>query len=156
MINDVNSKLLEIIKTEREAFDTLINADNVLGLNVTSTDIISYLEFSTSNDILNYPIIGNVIISEGDLITILKVIRELVNYEGKYTLYINDDNVGTITYLVKRANSIYKELNINLEIEIDYSKNYNKYLNKLVTIIGSEDFVETASKDFENANKIVF
>ena len=66
-----------------------------------------------------------------------------------------DDNLGTITYLVKLANKVYQELNINVVLEIDYSKNYNRYLNELVTIIGSDDFVKTTSIDFPNANQII-
>jgi len=76
-------------------------------------------------------------------------------YEGEYTIYINDDNLGTNTYLISRANKIYKELNINVEIKIDYSDNYNSYINNLVTLYGSENFVETANIDFPNANKII-
>ena len=153
-MNNIYPKLLEIISEEKESFDMLISADNILGLNVTSEDIISFLEFTNSETIINSPIIGNVIITEGDILSVLKIIHDLVYYNGEYILYINEDNLGTITYLVSRANIIYKEFNINVHIDIDYNENYNKYLNNLVTIIGSEDFVETAGIDFSNANKI--
>lgn len=155
MNNFIYNRLLEIIAEEKEAFDTLISADNVLGLNVSSDDLIDFLEFETSEKILKAPIIGNVIITEGDILSVLRVIHDIIYYEGEYILYINNDNVGTITYLINRANKIYQEANINIKIKIDYSDNYNAYLNSLVTILGSENFVKTSETDFKNPNKII-
>ena len=155
MNNNIYKRLLEIIKGEEEDFKTLVDADNILGLNVTPEDIINYLEFTQDEKVLNDSIIGNILITEGDILTVLKIIHDIVNYSGKYIIHINDDNIGTNTYLVKLANKIYQELNLNVELEIDYSKNYNKYLNELVTIIGSDDFVKTVSYDFPNAKEII-
>lgn len=151
----VYKRLLEIINYELDSFDTLISADNVLGLNVTTEEIINYLEFASDFNSLKSPIIGNIIITEGDILSVLKILNDLKNYNGEYILYINGDNLGTITYLVSRANIIYKENNLNLLIKIDYSENYNNYLNELVTLIGSETFIEESFKDFSNANKII-
>ena len=155
MSNNVYKRLLEIIKSEEEDFKTLVDADNILGLNVTPEDIINYLKFSQDEKVLNDSIIGNILITEGDILTVLKIIHDIVNYSGKYIIHINDDNIGTNTYLVKLANKIYQELNLNVELEIDYSKNYNKYLNELVTIIGSDNFVKTVAMDFPNAKEII-
>lgn len=155
MNDSVYKRLLQCISEEKESFDMLISADNVLGLNVTSEDIINFLEFTPKGNLLNTSIIGNIIITEGDILSVLKLVHDLINYEGEYILYINDDNLGTITYLVSRANKIYNELNLNITINLDYSENYNHLINNLVTIIGSEDFIETASVDFNNANKII-
>ena len=154
MVN-IYIKLLEKIINEKESFDLLTDTDNTLGLNVTSEDIINYLEFSREGNELNGPLIGNIIITEGDILSILKIINDLKNYCGEYILYINNDNAGTITYLVKRANEIYKELEINVFIKIDYSDNYNAYLNELVSIIGSEEFILESEADFSNANHII-
>lgn len=151
----VYKRLLELINSELDSFDTLISADNVLGLNVSVDEIINYLEFASDNNSLNGPIIGNVIITEGDILSILKILNDLKNYDGEYTLYINGDNLGTITYLVSRVNKIYKENNINVFVKIDYSENYNNYLNELVTIIGSDVFINESSNDFSNANKVI-
>ena len=155
MINNVFNKLLEYINLEQDAFNTLINADNTLGLNVTVDDIYNYLEFTNTDKLLSNNIMGNIIITEGDVLSVLKLIHDLVYYNGEYILFINDDNRGIITYLVKRANQIYNELGINVNLKIDYNKNYNSYINNAVTIIGSNDFVNTACKDFTNYNIIV-
>lgn len=152
---DIYKRLLEYINNEKESFETLISADNVLGLNVTSEDIFNYLEFHSNGRELNSPIIGNIIITEGDILSVLKIIHDITNYNGEYILYINEDNIGTITYLVSRANMIYKEFSINVNIRLDYNENYNAYVNNLVTIIGSEEFVNTAGDDFPSGNKIV-
>ena len=154
-MNNIYKRMLEIIKIEEEDFKTLVDADNILGLNDTPEDIINYLEFNQNKNILNDSIIGNILITEGDILTVLKIIHDIVNYSGKYIIHINDDNIGTNTYLVKLANKIYQELNLNVELEIDYSKNYNKYLNELVTIIGSDNFVKTVAYDFPNAKEII-
>ena len=154
-MNNIYPRLLQFISEERESFDMLIEADNVLGLNVTSEDIINFLDFTTAETIIPFPCLGNIIITEGDILSVLKIIHDITRYEGEYILYINEDNIGTITYLVSRANMIYKELGLNLNIKIDYSENYNSYLNELVNIVGSEDFVETASLDFTNVNKVI-
>ena len=153
MNNNLYKRLLENLVIDRENFEILVNADNELGLNVTSDEIINYLEFY-KNDLKNV-IMGNVIITEGDVLSVLKLINDLISYEGEFTLYINDDNLGTISYLVKIANELYKEFNLNLTITIDYSKNYNKYLNTLVTIYGSKTFISETNCDFPNANKII-
>lgn len=151
----VYSSLLEIINNELDSFDTLISADNVLGLNVSSEDIINYLEFASDNTSLNGNIMGNIIITEGDILSILKVLNDLKNYNGEYLLYINGDNLGTITYLVSRVNKIYKDNFINVVIKIDYSENYNEYVNELVTIIGSEEFILESENDFSNKVTII-
>ena len=155
MNNSIYKRLLEIISNELEAFNTLISADNVLGLNVTSEEILNYLEFAKDENSLSGPILGNVIITEGDILSILKIINDLKYNEGEYLLYINNDNLGTITYLVSRANMIYKEFGINIKIQIDYSDNYNVYVNTLVSIIGSDAFILESKKDFNNANQIM-
>lgn len=151
----VYSSLLEIINNELDSFDTLISADNVLGLNVSSEDIINYLEFASDNTSLNSNIMGNIIITEGDILSILKVLNDLKNYNGEYLLYINGDNLGIITYLVSRVNKIYKDNFINVVIKIDYSENYNEYVNELVTIIGSEEFILESENDFSNKVTII-
>ena len=153
--NSVYKRLLEIIKSEENDFKTLVDADNILGTSVTSEEILNYLEFTQDENVLNAPIVGNILITEGDILSILKIIHDIVNYSGKYIIHINDDNLGTNTYLVKLANKIYQELKVNVILEIDYSKNYNKYLNDLVTIIGSDNFVKTVAFDFPNANQII-
>ncbi len=155
MNSDVYKNLLSIIETDYESLQMLVEADNVLGLNVSIDDITSYLEFFNKDKALVNPIVGNTIITEGDILSILKIINDLVYYEGEYTLYINDDNIGTITYLVKCANYIYNTLGKNIHINIDYSDNYNKYVNELVTVIGSNEFVLASSKDFNNSNQII-
>ena len=153
--NNVYKRILEIIKSEEADFKTLVDADNVLGTGVTSEEVLNFLEFTQEDQVLNAPIVGSILITEGDILSILKIIHDIVNYSGKYIIHINDDNLGTNTYLIKLANKIYRELNINVLLEIDYSKNYNKYLNELVTIIGSDNFVKTVSIDFPNANQII-
>lgn len=154
-MNSVTCNLLNKIILEREDFDILVNADNSIGLNVTSEDIINFLEFTTDDQVITSPIIGNIIITEGDILSVLKTILSLSKYEGNYKIFINEDNMGTNAYLVSRANDCYKELNLNIEIEIDFNENYNKYVNDMVTLIGSKDFIETASVDFNNPNKII-
>ena len=119
--NNVYKRMLEIIKSEEADFKTLVNADNVLGNSVTSEEILNYLEFTQDENVLNAPIVGNILITEGDILSILKIIHNIVNYSGKYIIHINDD----------------------------------KYLNELVTIIGSDNFVKTVSYDFPNANQII-
>ncbi len=155
MNNNFYSRLLHIIIEDKEGFDTLVEADNVLGLNVTSEDIINFLEFASSSNTLNNPIIGNVIITEGDILSTLKIINDLQSHTGLYKIYINNDNLGINTYLISRANMIYQELGLDLKLEIDYSDNYNALLNELVTIVGSEEFILETNEDFPNANHIV-
>lgn len=155
MKNKVYQKLLDVIKNELGSFDTLISADNVLGLNVTSEDVINFLEFSNTDKVLSAPIIGNILITEGDVLSVLKIISDLQYNTGEYVLYINNDNVGTNTYLVNRANKIYQELGIELVIKIDYSDNYNAYFDSLVSIVGGNIFNSECETDFSNANHII-
>lgn len=155
MTSSIYKKLLNMIMAEKNNFDILVSADNVLGLNVSSDDIVNYLEFSNDLNSLSNPIIGNVLITEGDILSVLKIINDLRNNTGEYIIYINDDNLGTISYLVGKANKIYRELEKDISLKIDYSKNYNAYLNTLVTIVGSKEFNKETEKDFSNANHII-
>ena len=83
MNNDIFMNLLNKIMEEKESFDMLIDADNILGLNVTSEDIINFLEFNNSSELLTNNIVGNIIITEGDILSVLKLIHDLVYYEGE-------------------------------------------------------------------------
>lgn len=148
-------KLLDVIKDEEEAFKILVNADDSLGLGATYDDIVCYLEYSLEEKTLKGPIVGNIILTEGDVLSTLKIVHDLVFYEGEFTLFINEMNIGVNTYLIERVNKIYQDYNLDLHITIDYSKNYNNYLENLVTIIGSEDYVKTTMKDFSNPNQII-
>ena len=155
MNNQVFKRLLDCIKNEQDIFEALVSADNSSDLNVNSSEIINYLEFSKEDNALSGPIVGNIIITEGDILSVLRIIHDLILHNGTFTLFINSDNLGTITYLIEKVNKIYQELNVNVTINLDYSKNYNSHLNSLVTIIGSADFVKTASKDFKNPNQLI-
>ncbi len=154
-MNSLYKRLVDIINSNKEKFLTLINADNRENLNISGEEVLNYLEFFPNEKALKYPIVGTTIITEGDILTILKIIHDIADYEGIYTIFINADNMGTNAYLIKKANEICQQLKINVELKIDYSRNYNAYLTSLVTIIGSQIFVETASLDFDNANKII-
>ena len=155
MNNNVYLRLLNIINRDKKSFNILVEADNVLGLNVTIDEIIDYLEFANMDKLINGTIIGNILITEGDVLSILKIIHDLIYYRGEYIIYINGDNVGTITYLVTKANEIYKSLGLELFIKIDYSENYNSYLNSNVTILGSQDFINSSCDDFKNYNLVI-
>ena len=52
MNNNVYRRLLEIIKSEEEDFKTLVDADNIFDLNVTSEDILNFLEFTQTENVL--------------------------------------------------------------------------------------------------------
>ena len=154
MNNNIYKRILEVIEEQLEAFKTIVNVDNTLGLNVSVEDITNYLEFEIKEENLKEEI-NNIIITEGHILSILKIINYLHFTSGEYTLFINSDNIGTITYLIKITNEIYKELGINVFINIDYNDNYNQYLNEDVTIIGSNRFVEECKNDFSKANFII-
>ncbi len=153
--NGMFIRLLECINNDREAFDLLVKADNTLGLDMTTEDIINYLEFTNVNSLLSKELTSHIIITEGDILSVLKIVHDIVSYRGDYILFINEDNAGTITYLVNKSNDIYGEYNLDVKINIDYSANYNRYVDSSVDIIGSEIFVKTASKDFNNPNLII-
>ncbi len=149
-------KLLDYFKEEEEEVKILISADNELGLLPTYDEVVEYLEYSFEEKTLNGPLVGNIFLTEGDILSTLKIVHDLVSSsEGEYTLFINEMNIGLNTYIIDKVNKIYDEYNLDLKINLDYHKNYNQYLNSLVTIVGSEDFVMTASKDFKNANQII-
>lgn len=155
MENSLFTKLLEIINNEREDFEILVNADNILGLNVSVDDILNYLEYCFEETTLKVQLKGNIIITDGDILSILKIIHDMIYYEDNYILYINENNMGTIAYLISRVNSILEEFEINTLIKVDYSRNYNKYLDKYVNIVGNENFVNMVKLDFKDYNSII-
>ena len=154
-MNEVYNKLLEIINNDRISFDKVVNNDNKMGLGITAEEIINYLEFSINEDYLKAEIKENIIITNGDVYGILKIIHDLAFEKGKYILYINANNISTNYYFIKMANKIYEALDINVKIKEDLSSNYNKYLNSKVILIGSQRFIDEAKGDFNNASIIV-
>lgn len=154
-MNNVFVALYNKILSDKDDFNLLMKVDKIINLNIGVDEILNFLEFSNDIKNLNGDINNNIIITEGDVISILRIIHDLAYNTGYFLLYINDDNKAIITYIVKNANSIYKELNIEVEIKIDYSKNYNNYLENDVTIVGSEVFVNTAKEDFANCETII-
>ena len=52
------------------------------------------------------------------------------------------------------ANKIYENLELDVEIQLDMNLNYNKYLDKEVTLIGSKNFISEAKNDFSKVNII--
>ncbi len=154
-MNDFYEKLLIKIEDNIDNFKTLISLDNALGNNFNIEDIINFLKFPKDFNFISDKIIGNILITEGDIFTIIKLLQKLSNLEGNYILYINNFNEATNSFLVMISNKIYKEMNKNINITIDYDQNYNKYLNEMVNIIGSEEFVNTAKKDFSHYNEVI-
>lgn len=156
MENSFYDRMLDVISGEREAFDILVSADDVNGYGVKSSEIINFLEYSSNEQfMLKDKIFGNILITEGDIMSILLILNDLCSYNGEYLLYINNTNMGTITYLVKVANHIYESVGLNVHLQIEYSKNYNNYINEDVSIVGCEELVMAASKDFNNPKKII-
>lgn len=151
----IYNELRQIIDKYYKDFVRLVNKDNTLGLNVSPEEVISYLEFSSDESFLSSPIVGNIIITEGDILSTLKVIKTLTKYDGSYLLYINGDNLNLNTFFIRMANMLYMKLGINVKIKLDYSKNYNSYLGALVNLVGSNNFVTSAKEDFSSANQII-
>lgn len=144
-------KLLEYISTEREPLEILLKSDNEYEP-VCISDITNSLVSIANEEPLE--IKNKKLLTEGDILTILRIICSLISYTGDYILFINETNMGFITYIVDRANTIYESLNLNVKINIDYSKNYNSYLASTITLIGSEDFINTSKPDFINPELI--
>jgi hypothetical protein len=154
-MNNIFIALYNKIANQREDFSVLLNADRIDSVNININDILDFLEFSNDVKNLNGDINNHIIITEGDIMSILRIVHDLANEKGIYILFINDENKAVITYLINSANDLYKKMNIEVEIKIDYSRNYNYYLNDDVTIIGSDEFVNTAKDDFTNYEIII-
>ena len=146
MNNGIYDVLLEYLTNDLENFSKLLNLDNPLGLGPTVDDILEYLEFTNTETVL---------ITEGDILSVLKIVHDISFLEGDFLLYINAENEAIISYLIKIVNKIFIDYDLKLRIKIDYDLNYNAYKDAPVTIIGSEEFVNTAGKDFQNKEIII-
>ena len=155
MNNGIYDVLLEYLANDLENFSKLLNLDNPLGLGPTVDDILEYLEFTNTETVLDKEINNKVLITEGDILSVLKIVHDLAFLEGDFLLYINDENKAIISYLIKIVNKIFVDYDLKLRIKIDYDMNYNAYKDTPVTIIGSEEFVNTAGKDFQNKEIII-
>ncbi len=155
MNNGIYDVLLEYLTNDLDNFSKLLNLDNPLGLGPTVDDILEYLEFTNTETVLEKEINNKVLITEGDILSILKIVHDLAFLEGDFLLYINAENKAIISYLIKIVNKIFVDYDLKLRIKIDYDLNYNAYKDTPVTIIGSEEFVNTAGKDFNNKELII-
>jgi len=150
MNNEVTKELLKNIDNDRESLNIILENDRIY--NPLKLDDLIRLIYINKDSFL--PFNGHTLLTEGDIEAIIKIIISLTRQEGNYILFINHSNIGTITYLIKAINKIYERLGINVFIEIDYSRNYNFYMNDHVTLIGSKDFVNTSKHDFIDAELI--
>lgn len=150
MNNELTKELLKQIDTDRESLNIILENDRIY--NPLKLDDLIRLIYTNKDSFLTFN--GHTLLTEGEIESIIKIIISLTQHEGNYILFINESNVGTITYLIKKTNKIYETLGINVFIEIDYSKNYNYYMNNHVTLIGSNDFVNTSKHDFLDAELI--
>ena len=155
MNNGIYGVLLEYLTNDLENFSKLLNLDNPLGLGPTVDDILEYLEFTNTETVLDQEIHNKVLITEGDILSVLKIVHDISFLEGDFLLYINAENEAIISYLIKIVNKIFIDYDLKLRIKIDYDLNYNAYKDAPVTIIGSEEFVNTAGKDFQNKEIII-
>jgi len=152
MNNIFINKLIDNLTMEPN-IESILAIDNAYNLNVTYEEIINFLTKISTQFII--PKINNdIIITEGSILDTINIIITISYNPKNYTLYINDTNNLTNTYLIDLSNKIYEELGIPAFIKIDYSRNYNNYLTNSVTLMGSKDFLETAKVDFHNPELI--
>lgn len=154
-MNEIYNNILEIINKNRKSFDIVVSADNLNELNITSEEIINFLEYSVKEEYLSDEIKTKVIITNGNVLCTLKIIHDLAFEEGNYILFINEENVSINYFFVDIVNVIYRKLKINVQIKLDLNINYNKYLDKDVTLIGDETFINEAKNDFQNVSTII-
>lgn len=111
-----------------------------------------FLKDNTINRFFSSPIIGNIIISDGDVYNTLKVINDLAFLKGNFLL-LTKGNIND--YFIKRANNIYQDLNLNVSLELKNIEDYSLYLDSYLTIIGNEEFVLRIKDSFKYSNYII-
>ena len=89
MNNGIYSVLLEKITDNEDDVKRLISLDNPLGLGPNYSDMMEYLEFTNIDKVLGDNKFNKVIITEGDILSTLKVIHDLSFWENNYILFIN-------------------------------------------------------------------
>ena len=111
-----------------------------------------FLKDNTINRFFSSPIIGNIIISDGDVYNTLKIINDLAFLKGNFLL-LTKGNIND--YFIKRANNIYQDLNLNVSLEFKNIEDYSLYLDSYLTIIGNEEFVLRIKDSFKYSNYII-
>lgn len=111
-----------------------------------------FLKDNTINRFFSSPIIGNIIISDGDVYNTLKIINDLAFLKGNFLL-LTKGNIND--YFIKRANNIYQDLNLNVSLELKNIEDYSLYLDSYLTIIGNEEFVLKIKDSFKYSNYII-
>ena len=111
-----------------------------------------FLKDNTINRFFSSPIIGNIIISDGDVYNTLKIINDLAFLKGNFIL-LTKGNIND--YFIKRANNIYQDLNLNVSLELKNIEDYSLYLDSYLTIIGNEEFVLRIKDSFKYSNYII-
>ncbi len=118
-------------------------------------EILAFLQESNTSSYLTSPIIGNTIITDGNLYTTLKIINDLALEQGSFVLLTSKNHEKINNYLVKRAEEIYKALSINVSLTIYIVISYNDYIDRFLTLIGNENFVLSGKKLFPYCNYII-
>ena len=111
-----------------------------------------FLKDNTINRFFSSPIIGNIIICDGDVYNTLKIINDLAFLKGNFIL-LTKGNIND--YFIKRANNIYQDLNISVTLELKNIEDYSLYLDSYLTIIGNEEFVLKIKDSFKYSNYII-
>lgn len=121
----------------------------------TKEELLAFLQESNTSSYLTSPIIGNTIITDGNLYTTLKIINDLALQQGSFVLLTSKNNERLNNYLVSRACEIYKSLNIDVSLTIYMVQSYDSYIDHYLTLIGNENFVLKGKSLFPYCNYII-
>ena len=140
--------LQSLLIDEQDIIKELLRIDNsICHTNISYEQLIS--SFKSNKHIDDYNLDDEVnVITDGDP---LYVYLSLINC-GKNIMKININRnfVGINKWLIERTKQYYQDLGEFVNIELDISKSYKDYDDKLIVVIGEDVFVEGISELFSS------
>lgn len=143
-------KILDNLLFEKDIIEQLIEIDNdKMNKRINFEDYYNAIKIYSDNYYNNLELKEDTLfITEGEPLITIKLLNQLQDVDVKCVIFINQGYIAMNKWLMNQFYTITK----NSNVEIDYSINYNKYIDKNYKVfpIGEDGLINRVIADFYN------
>lgn len=143
-------KILDNLLFEKDIIEQLIEIDNdKMNKRINFEDYYNAIKIYSDNYYNNLELKEDTLfITEGEPLITIKLLNQLQDIDVKCVIFINQGYIAMNKWLMNQFYTVTK----NSNVEIDYSINYNKYIDKNYKVfpIGEDGLINRVIADFYN------
>lgn len=143
-------KILDNLLFEKDIIEQLIEIDNdKMNKRINFEDYYNAIKIYSDNYYNNLELKEDTLfITEGEPLITIKLLNQLQDVDVKCVIFINQGYIAMNKWLMNQFYTVTK----NSNVEIDYSINYNKYIDKNYKVfpIGEDGLINRVIADFYN------